>query len=228
MIDTSNWTYFYKIVNDELQPTNLMYTPLVNPEQNVMCMKWDETSDYQTYNKSRLTKDLIDFFFAREVKYIQAVQHYDWAPKLIDIDMNNRLVFMEWNKETLNNIVFTPSRDLNAECPDWREQIFTILSDIVKSNRYKMALYPHCFFVDQHGKIKTFDFYSCVDHDDRFIKKTTIDGMIGPQSVQRFESATTDGMIDFEIFFKHTVREHLANAWPDNPFPEFYRRLYND
>jgi hypothetical protein len=205
-----------------------MYTPVVNPEQNVMCMIWDETSEYQEYNTSRLTRELINFFFEREVKYLETFQSYSWAPKLLDVDFLNRKVFIEWNKETLNNIIFTPGRSLDDECPDWREQIFNILKDIVNSNRYKMALYPHCFYIDSSRKIKTIDFYSCVDHDSRFIEKTIIEGMIGPSSVQRFENATTNGVVDFGLFFKNTVKTHLANAWPDNPFPEFYKRLYND
>ena len=227
MINTINWTPWFKIYDGIPQPTNLLYTPLVNEDKNIMCMLFDETSPYQQEN-TRLNKELVDFFFQQEVEHIQLFQGYDWAPQLLDIEYENRKIFIEWNRETLNTIIFTPGRSLDEECPDWREQIFTILSNIVGAGYLKMALYPHCFFIDKIGKIKTFDFYGCLHYDKRFLELKKIEGMIGNESTQRFADATTDGIIDFEKFFKFTVQHHLAKAWPDNPFPEYYRRLYGD
>jgi hypothetical protein len=44
--------------------------------------------------------------------------------------MQNSKSFL-FKKTRLNNIIFTEGRSLDAECPDWREQIFEILNDIV-------------------------------------------------------------------------------------------------
>lgn len=226
---TDNWNYYYKIhpASGNLCTTNMLYSPKVNPEGNIMCMVWDETCEYQKESE-RLTKDLIDFFFPREVKYLTAVNNYSWAPEIIDIDTSKRKIFIEWNKVTLNNIIYDGTTKLEDTCPDWKAQIFEILYDLVAAGYYKMALYPHCFFINKDSKIKTFDYYSCLEIDERYVSRERINGMIGADSVERFNSVTVNGMIDFKLFFKHTLEKQLASTWLDNPFPEFYERLTNE
>jgi hypothetical protein len=189
-------------------------------------MLWDENSPYQ--ENKRLTADLVNFFFEREVKYLTAFQGRPWVPKLIDVDLTNRKIFIEWNRETLNTIIFTKGRDLSKECPTWKEQIFEILKDVLDSGYYKMALYPHCFFIDANRRIKSFDFYSVIERDNPFIERRLIEGMIGNHSTDRFNLSTDNGVINFETFFKITLTSHLKNSWPDNPFPDYYKRLIND
>jgi len=226
MIDTTGWEYFYKVDyrGGHKVTTNMLYTPSVNSERTLMCMLWDETHPYQEEN-TRLTKELVDFFFEREVFHLTKFQQYDWAAKLIEVNTDSRKVFIEFTGETFNDILSNPDRSLDAECPDWKEQIFKILQDIVSAGYYKMALYPHCFFL-VNGKVKTFDFYSCISKEERYIKKSIIEGLIGPESVERFETATVSGQVDFEIFFKNTLQHQLDKTWNDNPFPIFYKRLF--
>ena len=225
MIDISNWNYLYKISKgDPRCTTNLMYTPLINPEQSVMCMLWDNESPYQS--KRKISKDLIELFFKREVEFLTKLQGYDWSPKLLEITDNK--IFIEWNKESLNHIIFG-GRNLDQECPTWRDQIYSMLSDLKNAGLYKMALYPHCFFLDNNRQIKTIDFYSCAYMSDPFIDIDSIKEMIGDESVERFNQATTvDGKLDFRIFFKITMLKHLNTSWPDSPFGNFYRELFDE
>jgi len=225
-MNTDNWNYFYKIVDGRPNTTNLLYTPLINDTKDIMCMWWNETSPYQ--RNTRLTAGLVNFFFEREIKYLTTFQDKPWAPKLIDVDLKDRKIFIEWNKETLNTIIFTPGRNLNKECPNWKEQIFEILKDVLDSGYYKMALYPHCFFIDTNGNIKTFDMYSTIERDNPYIERQLIEGMIGDESQGRFNDSTSSGIINFKTFFKITLTDHLSKTWPDNPFPDFYKRLIND
>jgi hypothetical protein len=180
MIDTSGWGYYFKQdpVDKIRCPNNLLYTPLVNPEGTIMCMWYDETSEYQKEN-TRLTKELVDFFFEREVFHLTKFQNYSWAPKILEIDLKNRKIFIEWNKETINDIVYTDGRDINKECPTWKEQLFNILKDILDAGYYKMAMYPHCFFIDKKGILKTFDFYACLLITDRYMEYSKISGILG-------------------------------------------------
>ena len=227
MIDTSGWNYYYKIEPKDgtRVPSNMLYTPLVNKDGTMMCMHWDIDSSYQKYN-ARLTEQLMDFFFEREIKFLNVFKEKSWAPKIYDIDISSKKIFIEWNSETVNDIAYGKNRNLNNEFIDWQDQLYTILEDIVKSGHYKMALYPHCFFFDKDSKLKTFDFYSCISHEERYIEKKKIEGMLGKDSAPRFDEATKDGFIDFEIFFKRTLSTHLK--WPGDPLPSFYKRLLND
>jgi hypothetical protein len=184
-------------------------------------MTWDANSPYQTEN-SFLTDTLVNYCFEREVKHLKIMQQFSWSPRLLSIEGNK--IYIEFNKETLNHILLTPGRSLDKECPDWKEQIFNIIKDILDAGYYKVALYPHCFFL-KDGVIKTIDFYSCVGIEERYIDRKHLEGMIGEQSVDRFNLATVDNCIDFKMFFEVTMTQHLANTWKDNPFPEFYKRL---
>jgi len=219
------WQPFYKIRNGIYSTTNMLYTPLINPEGNVMCMDWSLDNPYHGNAVGRTT-ELIDFFFEREVKYINIFKDYPWAPMILDIDVDNKKIFIEWNKETLNTLLFVHNVTVDSICSDWKDQQYNILKDIRDAGYYKMALYPHCFFLDKNNKLKTFDFYGCVEIDNPYIEYSKIEGIIGVDSGNRFNSATTDGVIDFSVFFKNTLLTHLVNIWPDNPFPEIYRKLY--
>lgn len=222
---TSNWTPYYKMYNGGYGTSNMLYTPLINPEGTVMCMDWSLSNDYHKLNTSR-TQELLDFFFARELKYFKVFENYQWAPRLLDIVDDK--IFIEWNKGTCNNILFEDKKDLTDVCPDWKEQLYNILKDIKDAGYYKMALYPHCFFLDKENRLKTFDFYGCVETNYPYVERNKIEGIIGPDSGGRFNSATENGLINFEVFFKNTLLTHLGTIWPDNPFPEYYRKLYDE
>jgi len=221
----SNWNYLYKIVDgNPLVTTNLLYTPTVNDEQTVMCMSWDSKSEYQ---KDRaLTDELVEFFFDREVHYLEKFQGYDWAPEILDINMLTKRICIRWNGSSLNQIIYGGG-NLDQACPSWKSQLYSMLSDIKNEGCIKNALYPHCFYIGSDGKLKTIDFYSCIDESNPFIDYKQIEGMIGTQSVDRFTLSTTNGKIDFRKFFKITMLEHLNKTWPNNPFPEFYKKLYD-
>ena len=229
MINTGGWTPLYKIdyAHGHLVTTNMLYTPLVSPDGKKLCMVCDENSSYQA-ESNKLTRDVVDFFFEREIKYLMACQEFDWAPRILELDLGNRQIVIEWNTDTLNHVLLTPGRSLDAECPDWKEQVFNIVKDLRDAGYYKMALYPHCFFIDNENKIKTFDFYGCAEINNPYIERSKVESIIGVDSGGRFSNATIDGMIDFSIFFKHTLLTHLANTWKDNPFPEIYNSLFKD
>lgn len=222
-MDTSSWRCLYKkdYENGYDVTTNMLYTPLINHDGTILCMLWDATHPYQKDNNN-LSNELINFCFEREVRHLTIMQKYHWAPKLLSINENS--IYIEFNKETLNHIISDPRRNLDDECPAWKEQIFNIIQDYLNEGYYKVALYPHCFFL-KDGIIKTIDFYSCVGIEERYVEKKNIEGLIGKDSVDRFSLSEDNGRIDFKKFFEITMTEFLSKTWKDNPFPEFYKRL---
>jgi len=221
----TKWTPFYKMRNGIYSTTNLLYTPLINSDGDIMCMDWSLDSEYHSDNPNR-TAELINYFFDREIKYIDVFKDYNWSPKIVDIDLSSKRIYLEWNKESLNTLLFVHNTPVDIVCPDWKEQQYNILKDIRDAGYYKMSLYPHCFFLDKKNQLKTFDFYGCVEIANPYIERNKIAGIIGPDSGSRFDTATIDGVIDFSIFFKNTLLTHLGTIWPDNPFPNHYERLY--
>ena len=225
-----NWKPFYKINPDDNQliETNLVYTPLVSPDGNILCMSFDHTSKYQTEElahwlpeRPHYTKEMVKFFFDREVKYLTALCKYDWAPKVIDIDIANQQIFFEWPGETCNQIVYT-GRKIEDYCSDWEQQLYNIIQDIYNAGYLKISLYPHCFFID-NGILRTFDFYGCCERTNPYVALKDIRGMIGETSTPRFDEATDGDMLNLEILFNRALEHYVL--WPNNALQTIYRKL---
>lgn len=229
MTDTSNWGYYHKL-NPDGSPTssNLLYIPRVNPEQNVMCMHYCVDTRYRN-DDHVVNEDLLQWFFEREIKFINQLQHLKTTPYVYDVDFNERKVFIEWNKETLSQVVFTKGRRIDNEYPNWKNQIKDFLASTKENKFYKMAMYPHCFYMTKEGNLKTIDYYSVVPYEERFIERKVIEGIIGKDGAYRFDESTDSaGYIDFKKFFEITVTRHLTRYWPGPIFSEIFDEIYKN
>lgn len=227
-MNTDNWNYYFKQNQyGDLIPSNILYTPLVSPDRDIMCMHYVINEKYQQ-PKEGMTQEIVDFFFQREVKYLQALQHWSFAPEILDIDEKNNKIFIEWNNETLSQIINNPIRDINHEILNWKTEIFEILKAIRDEGYIKVALYPHCFFLGKDGEMKTIDYYSVMPVNDKTIDRSFIEGMIGKEGAYRFDQSTKDGVVDFMPFLKITMKEHLTEYWKSNVFSDWYTQLYEE
>jgi hypothetical protein len=226
-MDNTNWKYFYKVNSSMLNmASNMLYTPTMNEDGSILCMHYCKDNIYRTVNE--VTDDVITFFFKRELRFLKELKDYKFTPTVIEVDEQQQKIFIEWNKDSLSQIIHDPNRSLDTELPDWKEQLYNIIKSLNESNYYKMALYPHCFFIDKNKNIKTFDYYSIIPQDERFLDRSIIESIIGKEGAYRFDQSTVDGKIDFKTFFDITMTKHLENYWPENPFPVWYNELFND
>jgi hypothetical protein len=227
------YKYAYKINPDDGKQieTNLVYTPLVSEDGGIMCMHFDHTSVYQTTDlqswlpeRPDFTEKMVKWFFDREVNYLTKFVTYNWAPSVLDIDPVEQKIYFRYSGETCNQIIYS-NRNLDTECPTWREQMRTIITDIVQAGYYKTSLYPHCYFID-NGVLRTFDFYGCVESSHPYIELDDIRGMIGETSGPRFLEATEGKLLNVEILFKRALQEYVK--WPDNVLPKLYKELFDE
>ena len=220
---TENWKPLLKFdhIDHTEGPSNLVYTPLVDPENTIMCM--DFVNDYNYWFHDRLPKPLTDRLYNTELSYLSKLQKYDWAPKLLEVEEGR--IFIEFSKPTINGIMY----DIKVQQKppeDAVEQIFNICNDLKNEGIYKLSLYPHSFYVTGN-KIKTIDFYSCIDMDDCVLPLSEIEPIIGGNSQHRFTEASNEHTIDFSVFFKQYMLEHSHNYWVvGNPMPDIYKKLY--
>lgn len=225
MIDITDWSYVFKrnYYTKQIVETNLVYTPLINPEGTVYCMNFDHKNQYQNEMVSSFlpsrpyyTKETVEFFFNRELHYIEKFKNYSWAPKYIDIDVKNQRIFFEFNKKSCNWVV-ADNLNLDENFPNWEDQLVNIVSDIINEGCYKLTIYPHCFFYDK--QLKMFDFYACVDKNDSLIPLEKMMGIMGVASPERFEKALSGNHVDTKELFKQALNNY--SCWPTDRLKEF-------
>ena len=230
-MNIDNWKYYYKINpdTDQMIETNLIYTPLINPEGTIMCMWFDHTNRYQNEDiaywlpdRPNYTAEMVKFFFDREVEYLTVFKDKPWAPTVLEIDYDKQQIFFKWAGQSLNHILYT-GHDLNECCPFWQEQMADIIKDIVASGYYKVSLYPHCYYVED-DVLKTFDFYGCVRANDPYVSLEDIKGMMGVTSGPRFVEAVKDNKLNVEVLFKRALEKYVE--WPNNALSVIYKELY--
>ena len=230
-MNLDNWTPYYKINPDNgvLIESNLIYTPLVNPEGTVLCMNFDHKHPYQneelaSWMPSRpyYTEEMVKFYFDREVKYHQVFKDRIWAPTVLDIDYNKQRVFIQWPGKNCNGIIYGGG-DIEQECPNWREQLTAIITDIVESGYYKISLYPHCHFVE-NGVLKSMDLYGCIEQSNPYVNFDLVKGLIGDVSGHRFDEALKGNDLDIGFMFKRALSTFVK--WPDDQLAKIYEKLY--
>lgn len=214
---------FYKIDPEDLTlcTTNLLYTPYVS--EGKFCMSFNHLDPYQNEKpRPYYTPDLVKFFFNREVKYFLELADKPYAPQLIELDPIKQKIIFKFPGETCNHIIYS-GRKLEDYCPDWKQQLHTIIKDLVSSGYYKTSLYPHCFFIEE-GILKTFDFYGCASIDNPYVKFEMIKGMVGESSKHRFAEALNNNNLDISILFKRALETYVK--WPNNELANIYKELY--
>lgn len=221
---------FYKIDPDDrsLTETNLIYTPKLSSDNKIMCMSFDHEDPYQNRehslnpNKNFYTEELVKFFFDRELNYFKKFQTKSYCPKIVDINVSEQKIFFEWEGVLCNHIVYS-EESLDEYCPDWEQQLYLILKDIVDSGFLKVSLYPHCFFI-REKKLYTFDFYGCADIDNPYVKIDNIRGMLGTNSIERFNRAAEGEYLNVSTLFREALSTYVK--WPNDALSKIYRKLY--
>lgn len=227
-MNNNGWKYFYKLTPKQtISESNLLYTPTMNEDGSIMCMHYCIDRVYRSNTPESLTEDLVSWFFEREARFLTHLQELKCTPKVYDIDYKNQKIFIEWNKESLSQILYDPARSIDKEIPDWKQQLDFLFKEFYNAKHYKLSLYPHCFFLNKENQIKTIDYYSVIPHSERYIERKIIEGVIGKDGAYRFDQSTNNGMIDFETFHKVTINDHINSYWEYNPFIPAFNEVFS-
>lgn len=224
MINNDNWEYIFKLTNGYPCSTNVLYTPTINPEKTMMCMHYVIDTEYMNGSCVPRSDELMNFFFERELNFIKLFQDKPWCPTLYDVDVKNRKILVEFNKESLNWPIYEENRSLDKEFPKWKEDLFEVLKDLNDSGYYKASIYPHCFFYDNSGNLKMLDYYATIPKNDTKIHKDLIEPIIGVDSEHRFVEVKNGDYYEMGEHFKNSLKNWIK--WPGDPLPEFYDRIF--
>lgn len=230
-MQTTNWIPVYKF--DDAGRSRCMtqqtYEPLLNPERTVFCANYDWTNTYQRQAdpiRKAYTQDAVDWFWQNEIYNLLQFKDKPYTPKILDIDYRNRRVFIEWQGETCNEIIYS-GKNLDNYCSDWRVQLQFIYTDLYKNGSYKLTMYPHCHFI-KHGQIQAIDWYGCVPVSDPCINAEYMDGIIHESAKFRLNETGViiDNKYNLEIMFQRSMQEHVR--WGSQSMDYIYKEIFNE
>jgi len=132
-MDNTNWKYFYKVDSYMSEmPSNMLYTPTMNEDGSILCMHYCKDNVYRKENG--VTDEVITFFFKRELRFLTELKDNKFTPTVIEVDEQQQKIFIEWNKESLSQIINDPARSIDKELPDWKDQLYNIITSLKTSN----------------------------------------------------------------------------------------------
>ena len=229
MILIDNWIPFLKLDEDGTRcMSQQTYEPLLNPERTIFCANYDWSNKYQRQedpNRTLYTESVTNWFFDNEVRNLLRYKDKPYAPTIVDVDYKAKRIFVEWQGETCNEIIYS-GRNLDNYCSNWREQIKYIMTDLYKSGTYKLTMYPHCHYV-QDGRMRTIDWYGCVPVSDPYVDAEYMDGIIHESAKFRLieTGAVIDNKYNLEIMFQRSMQEHVK--WGSQSMKYIYKEIFN-
>jgi hypothetical protein len=208
----NNWQHFYKYADGfDHAPANLIYEPFVSSDKKTFKMSFNNLNDY-FWNKD-YTDDLVQFYFSREVDFLNRLSDEDYTPEVLNIDYDKKEITFKWYDSNINRIMH--EKDIDEVCPDWKDQIKNIVKDLASKEIYKLNLYPHTFYIDDRNKVRMFDLYGCIDFEEPWIKDSYILPILGKDNTDRFLTNQEDGMINLLGAYKYGIQNNAGN-WPEN------------
>lgn len=219
------WTPYYKLDENRMPcRAQMAYEPLINKEQNVMCMNFDTSNMYQDYkNNIGFIPPIVHNFYKMELKYLEKFKNYGWAPDVLDITQDK--IFIRWNDVTCNDVI-NSGNSLDDICPTWKLQLKNAITDQLSERVYKLSLYPHCHFIDLQGQLRAFDCYMSFDFDNYFVDLEKINGLIHKQTEHRITESVANGNVDMKQFFLRALESHVV--WPNNYLNTLYKEIKHD
>lgn len=224
-----SWTPYLKLdYNGVPCMAQQTYEPLVSEDGKTFCKNYFWPNDYQyreTTDRPLYKKEVVDWFFQNELKYIDKFKNKSYAPEIIDIDYKGKKIFLKWYNKSCNQIMYS-----GKEWPqkEWREQIKNIILDQYHEGVYKLTMYPHCHYISSEGNMRSIDWYGCVPVNEPFISEKYMQGIIHKTAQFRLDEtgAAIDNVLNLESMFKRSLSTHVL--WGDQNMNYIYKEIFNE
>jgi len=225
-MNINDWHPYLKYTPDgTLGMAQQSYEPLISRDGKTFCLNFDWRNKYRRRDHVRLdyTKEAADYFFERELKYLNIFKDKPYAPEIIEIDYKKKRVYIKWYELSCNQHIYGCNHHPNS----WGDKIKSIILDQHKFGYYKITMYPHCHYVDNNDNMRTFDWYGTTEIANPVTEKRNLDVILNMNNKDKLKipGFVKDDMLDLEVLFKHTLR--ITN-WGNNSLLGVYKELFNE
>lgn len=203
------------------------YEPLISSDGKTFCKNYSWPNNYQyreTNNRPLYTKEVVDWFWANELKWIQHFKDKPYAPEILEVDLVNKKIFLKWYDVSCNQVIYSGKKWSKA---NWYKQIKNIILDQYTEGVYKLTMYPHCHYIDNHEQMRAIDWYGCVPIENPYIQERYMQGII--HETAKFRLAETgsvvNNLINLEKMFKRSLSTHVL--WGDANMSYIYKEIFD-
>jgi hypothetical protein len=225
-LNINSWTPFLKYHNGVAGMAQQTYEPLISPDGKTFCANYDWQNAYQRSEHQRplYTKEVCDYFFEQEVKYIELFINKPYAPEVVDIDQSRKRIFIKWYDNNCNHTLY---KDMKLDLR-WLEMIKRIVIDQFEMGFYKLTMYPHCHYIDNHGNMRAIDWYGVVPVKHPYIKEKYMEAIIHDSARFRLDETgdRLNNLINLEIMFKQSLSKHVM--WGSSNMSYIYKEIFKE
>lgn len=228
-MNTDNWKVFYKCFeNNNSSIAQTTYEPLISLDNSVFCYNYNHKNTYTLDSlgpRPLYTEEVVKWYFDNEVKNLLYFAKKLYAPEILDIDYKKQKIFIRWGGVSCNHVIY----DNNNHCSsEWIDNIEEIMLDLYSEKFYKLTMYPHCHFIDQHGVMKSIDWYGCLPSYSPLVPKNCIDAIIHESAKFRLDETgpANAGYYNMEIMFKRGLEEHVQ--WGNTSLKFIHAKIFNE
>lgn len=203
------------------------YEPLVSSDGKTFCKNYNFPNQYQyieTKHRPLYTKEVVDWFWANELTWIEYFKDKPYAPEILDIDLINKKIYLKWYDKSCNQVIYS---GMHWPQEQWRKQIKDIIVDQYNEGVFKLTMYPHCHYISNDENMRAIDWYGCVPINSPYIKEKYMQGIIHETAQFRLEETgpAVDQVLNLETMFKRSLRTHVL--WGDQDMSYVYKELFN-
>jgi len=178
LIDTKNWNFLYKLDSQGRKCVSQhTYEPLLNPEENILCYNFTEHNNY--CNKV-LKTDTCEFFFQREIEALERFESFGWCPKLIDVEYNNRKIYIEFSNNLINHVMQKNTQSMHY----YKKSAITVIKAHKQLGIYKYSLHPSSYFV-VNNQLKSINYFFCYNFNEQDLELQEVFSHISDERLKK-------------------------------------------
>ena len=146
---------------------NLIYTSLINEDKTEFVQWYHNDTEYHKGQNQVVTPALMNEKWERELKFLKFMEANapNIIPKILDINIPERKIKLAINGADFWEQSNCSAKEFDKVCPDWKDQMLTIISKHVELGLYKFSLHPSSYFV-VNGILKSINYFFCYSKDD--------------------------------------------------------------
>lgn len=209
-MNLKNWNMYYNKDKDGDIRANLVYTPLVSPDKKTLCMDFNRYIKYHQCLKENLlwTEELLTERFNREIKFNSLASKFMETIPIIDIDILNRRIFLEWYGDDffmqgINNGGY------DKILPNWKEQWINSIQLMQKNNIFKISLHPNSWVIKDE-KLIPFNWFFTYELSEPALTIRSLLIQISLERQEKLEKVLSDIGINMDTKYNVDFLQKIA------------------